>query len=131
MFAAPAPVPVYARVMDDENGGREGEDSLVGRVQARGEQAVGELADALLENPVFSQALGAAFGARDKALGAQRVAMEALDLPSATGVERLERRLRSLSERLEAVEGELDRVTADLRAMREAAATEDPATPPA
>lgn len=117
--------------MDDENGGREGEDSLVGRVQARGEQAVGELADALLENPVFSQALGAAFGARDKALGAQRVAMEALDLPSATGVERLERRLRSLSERLEAVEGELDRVTADLRAMREAAATEDPATPPA
>lgn len=111
--------------MDEEKARKQDEESLVEKVQSRGEQAVGELADALLESPVFSQAVGAAFGARDKAMGAQRVAMEALDLPSAAGVDRLERRLRSLSERLEAVEGELDRVSADLRAMRESPAAGD------
>ncbi len=116
---------IYALYMDDESNEfgegmtQEDSESLRERVQARGEQAVGDLAQALLDNPVFNQALGAAFGARDKAAGAQRVAMGALDLSSATDTERLERRLRLMSERLEAVESELDRVGADLRAIRE------------
>lgn len=93
-------------------------ESLKDQVQSAGGRAVGELANALLENPVFNQALGAAIGAREKAGEAQRAAMNVLDLPSAGDVERLERRIRSLTERLEAVENELDRVSADLREAR-------------
>lgn len=101
--------------MEDESEG------LRNRVQAAGGQAVGELANALLENPLFSQALGVAFGAKEKAEGAQRAALQALDLPTSSEVSRLERRLRSLSERVEALENELDRVNSDLRALREQA----------
>ena len=92
-------------------------------LRARSEQAIAELAQALLENPLFSGALSAAFGAREKALEAQHAAMAALNLPSAGDVERLERRIRSLSQRLEEVEDELDRVSRDLgRVRREIAA---------
>jgi len=93
-------------------------DSSQEGMRARGEQAIGDLAQALLENPVFNQAVSAAFGAREKALGAQHAAMDALNLPSASEVERLERRLRSLSERLETVEEQIDRVGRDVAAIR-------------
>lgn len=96
----------------------EGE-GLRNRVQSAGGQAAGDLANALLENPLFTQALGAAMGAKEKAGGAQRAALQALDLPTASDVSRLERRLRSLSDRVEALENELDRVSSDLRAIRE------------
>lgn len=86
--------------------------------RARGEQAVGDIAQALLENPMFSATLSAAFGAREKALGAQGAAMGALNLPMASEVERLERRLRSLSQRLEAIEEQNDRMARDLTAIR-------------
>ena len=94
-------------------------ESLKGRVQSAGEQAAGDLANALLDSPLFNQAMGAAFGAREKALTAQKVAMQALDISSASDLGRIERRLRSMSDRLEAVEAELDRVSADMRALRE------------
>jgi CRP-like cAMP-binding protein len=87
-------------------------------LRAKGEQAIGDLAQALLENPMFNQALSAAFGAREMAQGAQRAAMGALNLGSSTDVERLERRLRSLSQRLEAVEDQLDTVARDVSAIR-------------
>lgn len=80
---------------------------------------VGELADALLGNPVVNQALGAAFGARNRVAGAQRVAMGALDIPSKSELERSERRMRSLADRVEALEDELDRVQDDLRYLRD------------
>lgn len=102
----------------------EGPEGLRERVQAQGSQAIGDLANALLENPLFSQAVGAAFGAKEKASEAQRAAMQALDLPTTGDVQRLERRLRSLSERIEALENELDRVSADVRAIRESETTE-------
>lgn len=105
--------------MSAEDFDQEQAEGLRERVQSKGEQAVNDVAQALLENPLFNQALGAAFGARDRALGAQKVAMGALDLSSAADLERLERRLRVMSERLEAVEAELDRVSADVRALRE------------
>ena len=92
--------------------------------RARGEQAIGDLAQALLDNPMFSNALSAAFGAREKAIEAQHAAMGALNLPSASEVERLERRLRSLSERLEIVEEQLDSVARDVSAIRRQAAGE-------
>lgn len=87
-------------------------------LRERGEQAIGDLAQALLENPLFSGALSAAFGAREKALEAQQAAMGALNLPSATEIERLERRLRSLSERLEMVEEQVDQAAREVEALR-------------
>ena len=77
-------------------------------LRARSEQAIGELAQALIENPTLHNAISAAFGAREKAIEAQQAAMSALNLSSASDVERLERRLRSFSQRLEEVEEQLD-----------------------
>ena len=88
-------------------------------VRERGEEVLGEFAQALLENPLFNQALTTAFEARERAAEAQRSALGALDIPSAAEVERLGRRLRSLSDRLEAVEDSLDSLTRDPGALRE------------
>lgn len=87
-------------------------------LRARSEQAIGEFAQALLDSQVLENALAAAFGAREKAVEAQHAAMSALNLPSAGDVERLERRLRSLSQRLEEVEDQVDRVARDLGDIR-------------
>ncbi|MCB0876374.1 MAG: hypothetical protein R2718_10715 [Solirubrobacterales bacterium] len=88
-----------------------------GGIRSRGEQAIGELAQSLLENPLFSQALGKALGAGERAAGAQRAALNAVDISSAGDVERLARRVRALSDRVEALEDEVDRLR---RARREA-----------
>jgi glycosyltransferase A (GT-A) superfamily protein (DUF2064 family) len=87
-------------------------------LRARSEQAIGELAQALLDSNVLENAVAAAFGAREKALEAQHAAMSALNLPSAGDLERLERRLRSFSQRLEEVEDQIDRVSRDLSDIR-------------
>lgn len=87
-------------------------------LRARSEQAIGELAQALIENPTLHNAISAAFGAREKALEAQQAAMSALNLSSATDVERIERRLRAFSQRLEEVEEQLDEVTRELGSLR-------------
>jgi len=87
-------------------------------LRARAEQALGELAQALIDNPTLHDAVTAALGAREKALEAQQAAMAALNLPSATDVERLERRLRSFSQRLEDVEEAIDDLSRELGAMR-------------
>ena len=96
-------------------------------LRARSEQALGEIAQALIENPTLHNAISAAFGAREKAIEAQQAAMSALNLSSATDVERLERRLRSLSNRLEEVEEQLDEANRELAAMRRKAAKQDKA----
>jgi chromosome segregation ATPase len=93
-------------------------------LRARSEQAIGEFAQALLDSNVLENAVAAAFGAREKALEAQHAAMSALNLPSAGDLERLERRLRSLSQRLEEVEDQIDRVSRDLGEMRRQIAAE-------
>jgi chromosome segregation ATPase len=87
-------------------------------LRARSEQALGELAQALVDNPTLHNAITAALGAREKAIEAQQAAMSALNLSSATDVERLERRLRSLSQRLEDVEEQLDDLSRELGAIR-------------
>lgn len=94
------------------------EDDEQDGLRARAEQALGELAQALIDNPTLHDAVTAALGAREKALEAQQAAMAALNLPSATDVERLERRLRSFSQRLEDVEEAIDDLSRDLGAMR-------------
>ncbi len=87
-------------------------------LRARSEQAIGEIAQALIDSPTLHNALHAAFGAREKALEAQHAALAALNLPSAGDVERLERRLRSFSQRLEDAEEQLDDLTRELGALR-------------
>ena len=87
-------------------------------LRARSEQVIGEVAQALLDSQMLENALAAAFGAREKASEAQQAAMAALNLPSAGDVERLERRLRSFSQRLEEVEDQLDRLTRELNQVR-------------
>jgi len=100
------------------------EDDYDDGLRARSEQAIGELAQALLDSQVLENAVAAAFGAREKALEAQHAAMAALNLPSAGDVERLERRLRSLSQRLDEVEDEIDRVTREVSGLRRQLAAE-------
>ena len=87
-------------------------------LRARSEQAIGEIAQALIDNPTLHNAISAAFGAREKAIEAQQAAMGALNLSSATDLERLERRLRSFSQRLEDVEEQLDDLNRELAALR-------------
>jgi hypothetical protein len=86
------------------------DDTLKGRVTRQGEEALGRLAQELLENPLVSGALTRAFETRERAMRAQEVAMGALNLPSAGDLERLTRRVRSVSQRLESIEDGLDRV---------------------
>src|SRR6266550_365497 len=66
--------------------------------------------EGLLENPLVHGAIARAFEAREKAAQAQEVAMGALNLPSAADLERLTRRVRSLSQRLEGIEDGVDRL---------------------
>src|SRR5689334_21675383 len=80
------------------------------RIQRQGEEAIGQLAQQLLESPIVSGALSRAFEAREKAAQAQEVAMGALNLPSAADLERLTRRVRSVAHRLEGIEDALDRL---------------------
>jgi chromosome segregation ATPase len=86
------------------------ENSGLRRVTRQGEEAVGKLAQELLQNPVVSGALTAALQTRERAVHAQEAALGALNLPSASDLERLTRRLRSVSQRLEGIEDGLDRV---------------------
>jgi predicted nucleic acid-binding Zn-ribbon protein len=85
-------------------------DGLRARISKQGEDALGRLAQELLESPFVSGALARAFDAREKAAAAQEVAMGALNLPSAADLEKLTRRVRSVSQRLEGIEDALDRV---------------------
>jgi hypothetical protein len=89
--------------------------TLRDRVAARGEEALGRIAQDLLENPWINSALTAALEARGKATQAQEVAMDFLNLPSAAHIDRLTRRLRSISQRLEAVEDALTRLEDGMR----------------
>ncbi len=96
--------------MSDEKGLRE-------RVTRQGEEAIGKLAQELLESPLVSSALTAAFETRERAVRAQEAAMGALNLPSASDLERLTRRLRAVSQRLEGIEDALDRLEQRVEGM--------------
>lgn len=86
------------------------EQSLRGRVTRQSEEAIGKLAQELIENPMVSGALSRAFETRERAMRAQEAALGALNLPSAADLERLTRRVRSVSQRLEGIEDGLDRL---------------------
>jgi septal ring factor EnvC (AmiA/AmiB activator) len=100
-------------------------EGLRGRLARQGEDALGKLAQDLLENPLVNGAITRAFSAREHAVHAQEAALGALNIPSAADIERLTKRLRSVSQRLEGVEDRLDGVQAGvdrLSAQLEAAA---------
>lgn len=80
------------------------------KLSRQGEEALGKIAEELISNPVVNGALTRAFEAREKAVQAQEAAMGALNLPSAADLERVTRRLRSLSQRLEGIEDAIDRL---------------------
>jgi chromosome segregation ATPase len=89
----------------------EGQDQgLRERLSRQGEEALGKIAEELAGNSVVTGALSRAFEAREKALQAQEAAMGALGIPSAADIERLTRRLRSVSQRLEGIEDSVDRL---------------------
>jgi chromosome segregation ATPase len=88
----------------------EQDQSFVDRLSRQGEEALGKIAEELISNPVINGAIARAFDAREKAVQAQEAAMGALNLPSAADIERVTRRLRSLSQRLEGIEDAIDRL---------------------
>ena len=99
-------------------------DGLRARISRQSEDALGKLAQELLESPFVSSALSRAFEAREKAAQAQEVALGALNLPTASDIERLTRRVRSLSQRLEGIEDGVDRLDQRLAAAAGAGAIE-------
>ena len=90
--------------MTDEDTG------LRGRLTKQGEETIAKLATDLLENPLINGAISRAFEAREKAAQAQEAALGALNIPTAADIERLTRRVRSVSQRLEGIEDSLDRL---------------------
>jgi hypothetical protein len=107
--------------MDDASGA----EGLRDRLARQGEDALGRLAQDLLENPLVNGAISKAFEARERAGQAQEAALGALNIPSAADVERLTRRLRSVSQRLEGIEDGVDRLDQRLASLPDADA--DPA----
>ena len=87
------------------------------RITRGGEDALGKLAQDLLDNPLINGAISRAFEAREKAAQTQEVVMGALNIPSATDIERLTRRVRSVSQRLEGIEDGVDRLDEKLGAI--------------
>lgn len=80
------------------------------RLTKQGEDTLGKLAEDLMANPLIAGAIQRAFDAREKASTAQEAALGALMLPSAADIERLTRRVRSVSQRLEGIEDGIDRI---------------------
>ncbi len=79
---------------------------------------LGDLVQALLDNPWLKEALHVAFEARERASVAGTQAIRGLNLPTAADTDRLERRLRAVSERLDSVEDALDGLTRELAELR-------------
>ena len=86
------------------------------RLAGSGEDRLGKALSELLDNSLLSGAIGRAFDAREKAAQAQELAMGALNIPSAADIERLTRRLRSVSQRLEGIEDGVHRLDRTLAA---------------
>jgi chromosome segregation ATPase len=105
----------------DQGGAEDESQGLRARLANQAEDAIGKLADDLLENPVFNSALTSAFAARDKMAQAQQSAMGALNIPSASDLDKVSRTLRSISHRLEDVEDAVEQLGVKLDQVAETA----------
>src|SRR3954462_1780817 len=94
-------------------------DGLRERLQKQGEETLGRVAQELLESPLLHSALSRAFDAREKAVQARGAGVGRLTLPAAADLERLTRRVRSLSQRLEGIEDGVDRLDERLPALHQ------------
>jgi len=74
------------------------------------EDKLGKALAELFENPLITGTIGRAFDARERAAQAQELALSALNIPTAADIERLTRRLRSVSQRLEGIEDGVHRL---------------------
>jgi uncharacterized coiled-coil protein SlyX len=74
------------------------------------EDKLGKALTDLFENPLVTGTIGRAFDARERAVQAQELALSALNIPTAADIERLTRRLRSVSQRLEGIEDGVHRL---------------------
>jgi hypothetical protein len=74
------------------------------------EDKIGRALVDLIENPLITSTIGRAFDARERAAQAQELALSALNIPTAADIERLTRRLRSVSQRLEGIEDGVHRI---------------------
>src|SRR3954468_22079448 len=106
------------------------DEGLKDRLARQGEDALGKLAQDLLENPLVNSAITRAFSARERAGQAQEAALGAFHLPTAAAVgafntptaadvERLTRRLRSVSQRLEGIEDGVDRLDTRMASLND------------
>jgi hypothetical protein len=98
------------------------------RLTSHTEDRLGKALTDLFENPLVSGTIGRAFDARERAAQAQELALSALNIPTAADIERLTRRLRSVSQRLEGIEDgvhRLNRALTDGGVERRLAAMEE------
>jgi len=95
-------------------------DGLRERLTKQSEDTLGKLTEELLANPLVSGAISRAFEAREKATTAQEAAFGALNIPTAADIERLTRRVRSVSQRLEGIEDGIDRLDERLSTLTSA-----------
>src|SRR5580693_8182676 len=80
------------------------------RLASGTEDKLGRALADLLDNPLVTGTIGRAFDARERAAQAQELALSALNIPTAADIERLTRRLRSVSQRLEGIEDGVHRI---------------------
>ena len=93
------------------------DEGLRDRLSRSGEEALAKVIEELISNPMVNSAMSRALDAREKAVHAQEAAMGALGIPSAADVERVTRRLRSVSQRLEGIEDAIDRLEERLQSF--------------
>src|SRR5881275_15225 len=93
------------------------DEGLREKLSRQGEEALGKIAEELAANPLVTGAISRAFEARERAVQAQEAAMGALGIPSAADIERLTRRVRSVSQRLESIEDAVDRLDGRLEGI--------------
>lgn len=89
----------------------ENSEGLRDRLSQRGEDVLGRLAKGVIDNQALQGALKGVMGAGERVSQIHEVAMSALNLPSASDLEKLVRRVRSMSQRLEGVEDGIDRLS--------------------
>jgi hypothetical protein len=102
----------------DESGGDRVKETLFSDAGSGRGGALSDLAQFLLDNPWLNQALQVAFDARERASQASAQAMRGVGVSSTSETDRLGRRLRALSDRLESLEDAVDRIERRLTQMQ-------------